>query len=259
MKNNHIRVKSEEEIERLAKGGFILRSVLEEVAALAKPGVTGKELDAEAERKLRAHGAAPAFKGYSPSGRPRDAFPATLCVSINSAVVHGIPNDTPFKEGDIVSLDIGCEYDGLFTDTAMTVSVGEPSKVARRLIEVTKQSLEAAVKVIKPGVKTGDIGAAVQAVAEKAGFGIVRDLVGHGVGYEIHESPNLPNYGTKGSGIEIPVGAVIAIEPMLVEGDEEVEVAEDNWTVLTKDRKLAAHEEYTMAVTKDGVRVLTKI
>jgi len=255
----HIRVKTFDEIERLANGGAILREVLEQVAGMAKPGVTGKELDAEAERRLLAKGAKPAFKGYSPSGDPKDAFPATLCISVNSAVVHGIPNDTPFKEGDLVSFDIGCEYDGLYTDTATTVSIGNVSETTRRLIEVTKESLEAAVKVVKPGVRTGDIGAAVQAVAEKAGFGIVRDLVGHGVGYEIHEFPNLPNYGRKGEGIEIPLGLLIAIEPMLVEGSYEIEVADDNWTVLTKDRKLAAHEEYTMAVVPDGVRVLTKI
>jgi methionyl aminopeptidase len=250
--------KSPEEIERLARGGAILRGVLEEVAALVKPGVTGAYLDAEAERRLRRRRAEPSFKGYSTSGRPNDAFPAALCVSVNSAVVHGLPTDVPFQEGDIVGLDLGCRFEELYTDTAMTVPVGKISREAKRLLTITRRALTAAVALVRPGVTTGDIGATVQKIVEKAGFSVVRDLVGHGVGYDVHEEPNIPNFGKPGGGVALLEGAVIAIEPMVVVGQHQVEVAPDGWTVVVKDRTLAAHEELTVAVTSDGVRVLTK-
>jgi len=252
-----IRLKTTEEIERMAVGGRILRTVLEEVAVMVKPGITGIELDRLAEKKLLAQGAQPAFKNYSPSGEAVDAFPATLCVSANSAVVHGIPDDEPLEEGDIVSLDIGCLYDGLYTDTAMTVGVGKISLEAKRLIATTRQSLQAAIDVLKPNVTTGEIGGAVQKVAERAGYSLVRELVGHGVGFALHEAPNVPNYGKKRQGVVLPIGTVIAIEPMVNMGKKEIVTANDGWTVLTEDGEMSAHEEVTVAITKDGARVLT--
>ena len=257
MNKLEIRLKTTQEIERMAKGGKILRTVLEEVARMVKPGITGIELDQAAEKKLLENGAQPAFKNYSPSGELADAFPATLCVSVNSAVVHGIPNDEPLEEGDIVSLDIGCLYDGLYTDTATTVGVGKISPSAKRLIAVTKQSLQAGIDVVKPNVTTGEIGGAVQKVAESAGYSLVRELVGHGVGFAVHEAPNVPNFGRKGQGVSLPIGTVIAIEPMLNMGKKEIVTANDGWTVLTEDGEMSAHEEVTVAVTRDGVRVLT--
>ncbi|MDO8511901.1 MAG: type I methionyl aminopeptidase [bacterium] len=257
MNKLEIKLKTTEEIERMAKGGKILRTVLEEVAGMVKPGITGIELDQTAEKKLLEKGAQPAFKNYSPSGEAVEAFPATLCVSVNSAVVHGIPNDQPLEEGDIVSLDIGCLYDGLYTDTAMTVGVGKISSASKSLIATTKQSLQAAIDVVKPNVTTGEIGASVQKVAEKAGYSVVREMVGHGVGFALHEAPNVPNYGRKGQGVSLPIGTVIAIEPMVNMGKKEIVTADDGWTVLTEDGKFSAHEEVTVAITKDGTRVLT--
>jgi methionyl aminopeptidase len=252
-----IKLKTAEEIERMAKGGKILRTVLEEVAAMVKPGITGVELNLAAEEKLLAQGAQPAFKNYSPSGNPKDAFPATLCVSPNSTVVHGIPDDQPLQEGDIVSLDIGCLYDGLYTDTATTVGVGKISPEAKRLIATTKQSLQAAIDVVRPGVTTGEIGQAVQKLAERAGYSLVRELVGHGVGFAVHEAPNVPNYGKKGQGVALPIGTVIAIEPMVNAGKKEIVTADDGWAVLTEDGEYSAHEEVTVAVVEGGARVLT--
>lgn len=257
MKETKINFKSLSEIERMAKGGKILRTVLEEVAASVKPGITGIELDRLAEKKLLENGAKPAFKNYSPSGDPKEAFPAALCVSVNSAVVHGIPNNQPLEEGDIVGLDIGCLFDGLYTDTATTVGVGKISVEAKKLISVTRQALQAAVNIVRPNVTTGEIGETVQKIAERAGYSLVRELVGHGVGFAIHEAPNVPNYGKKGMGVELPVGTVIAIEPMVNMGKKEIITANDGWTVLTEDGSLSAHEEVTVAVTEDGVRVLT--
>ena len=247
--------KSPEEVERLARGGAILRRVLEEVALLARPGATGKQLDEEAEKRLRAHGAVPSFLGYVSSGER--AFPASLCVSVNSAIVHGVPTDQPFAEGDVVGLDLGCRFEGLYTDTATTIAIGEVTPGAERLLAVTKKALAEAIAIVHPGVKTGDIGATVQAIVEKEGFSVVRDLVGHGVGYEVHEEPSIPNFGKRGEGIALPEGAVIAIEPMVVAGKHQVEVAPDGWTVVAKDGTLTAHEEHTVAVTKEGARVLT--
>jgi methionyl aminopeptidase len=259
MNKINFKLKSADEIETLARGGAILREVLEKVALMVKPGVTGIELDTVAEKMLRDRNAEPAFKGYSSSGDPKDAFPATLCISPNSAVVHGIPNNQPFEEGDIVSLDIGCRFEGMYTDTAMTATVGKVSSEAKRLISVTKQALQAGVDAVRPGVKTGNIGAAIQKVAEREGFSIVRELVGHGVGFAVHEAPAVPNYGTKGSGVALPIGTVIAIEPMLNLGKKEIITANDGWTVLTEDGAISAHEELTVAVVEGGVRVLTRV
>lgn len=252
-----LRLKTPEDIEILAEGGRILRTVLEDVAALVRPGITGKELDTKAEAALHMHGANPSFKGYNPSGRRSNAFPASLCVSINSAVVHGIPDATPFQEGDVIGLDIGCVYKGLYTDTAMTVVAGSPSRDARLLIEVTRNALAAGIDAVRPENTVGDIGAAIQSVVEHAGLSVVRDLVGHGVGYAVHEEPSVPNVGKPGRGTVLREGMVIALEPMVTKGDYAVTVASDGWTVITTNGKQAAHEEHTVAVVSGGSRVLT--
>lgn len=250
-------LKSPQEIELLTRGGALLRRVLEEVAALAQPGTTGAQLDREAERRLRAAGAEPSFKGYAGEyGKP---FPAALCVSVNNAIVHGVPTEEPLHEGDVVGLDLGCIYKGLYTDTAMTVIVGRGLPVAVRLITVTRQALAAGIAAVRPGSTTGDIGAAIQRVIESAGFSVVRDLTGHGVGYAVHEDPRVPNYGHPGEGTTLAEDLVIAIEPMVIAGkDDSVRIAEDGWTVLAADAALTAHEEHTIAVTKDGARILTQ-
>lgn len=257
MSSRSVQPKSPEEIERLARGGVILRTVLEEVAALARPGVTGNELDAEAERRLRAAGAEPSFKGYQ--GSDGKAFPASLCVSVNNAIVHGLPTDVPLREGDLVGLDLGCRHEGLFTDTAMTVSVGSGTAEAEKLIAVTRAALEAGIAAVRSGATIGDIGAAVQRVVEESGFAVVRDLTGHGVGYAVHEAPRVPNYGRPGDGVKLVEGMVLAIEPMVIAGkNPAVRVADDNWTVLAADPVLTAHEEHTIVVTANGARILTK-
>lgn len=258
MTKRPLSTKSPEEIERLARGGAILRGVLAHVAKRVKSGVTGAELDREAERRLRAQGAEPSFKGYSPTGDPTTAYPFALCISVNSAVVHGLPTETPFREGDIVGLDLGCKFEGLYTDTATTVGVGDVSPEAKKLLDVTRKALHAAIGVVKPGVTTGDIGATVQELVERAGFSVVRDLVGHGVGYDIHEEPNVPNFGKRGEGVALAEGVVIAIEPMVVAGKHHIEIAPDGWTVVARDGTLAAHEEHTVAITKKGVQILTQ-
>ncbi len=257
MKQTLARVKTPEEIERLARGGVILRRVLEDLVGLVRPGMTGADLATEAERRLRSQGAEPSFKGYSPTGRLEDAFPSALCVSVNSAVVHGIPTRTPLRDGDIVGLDLGCRYEGLYTDTATTVPVGNIGPEAARLIAMTRGALAAALAIVRAGVRTGDIGAVVQRTVEQAGFAVVRDLVGHGVGYDVHEEPSIPNFGKPGTGVALPAGMVIAIEPMVIAGKHHIEIAPDGWTVRSRDGTLAAHEEVTVVVNADGAHVLT--
>jgi methionyl aminopeptidase len=249
--------KTAAEIASLARGGAILRTVLEDLAALAKPGVTGSALNVEAEKRLRARGAEPSFLGYAPTGKPEDAFPASLCVSVNEAIVHGMPNDVPFRSGDIVGLDLGCVYEGFYTDTALTMGIGRVAPQAKKLIAVTRQALASAIAIVRPGIRTGDIGATVQELVEAEGFSLVRDLTGHGVGYAVHEDPRIPNFGRRGEGTLLEEGMVIAIEPMVFVGKHEIEVAADGWTIVSKDRTLGAHEEHTVAITNTGARVLT--
>ncbi|TSC73003.1 MAG: methionyl aminopeptidase [Parcubacteria group bacterium Gr01-1014_38] len=259
-----LKPKSPEDIERLARGGAILRTVLEEVAALARPGITGKELDAEAERRLRAAGAEPSFKGYA--GGDGKAFPASLCVSVNSAVVHGLPTDEPLKHGDVVGLDLGCRYEGLFTDTAMTIFVGDEhdrekkNPIAHALIRATRRALQAGIQAARTGATTGDIGYAIGHLVEQIyGFSVVRDFTGHGVGYAVHEAPRVPNSGRPGEGAKLVEGLVLAIEPMVIASkNHAVRIAKDGWTVLAADPVLAAHEEHTVAVTAQGSRILTR-
>lgn len=247
--------KTPEEIAIIGEGGKILRDILHRAAELAKPGVSTAEINDFAEKEIIKAGGRPSFIGY---GSRKNPFPSGLCTSINDAVVHGVPSkEDILQEGDIVGLDIGMEYKKLFTDTAITVGVGQISDVAQRIIDVTKASLDNALKQVKPGNRIGDIGHAIQTTAEGAGFSVVRDLVGHGVGYEVHEDPAVPCYGKPGKGIELVENMVLAIEPMVCQHKPKIFFDTDGWTIRTHDSGLAAHFEHTIAVTKNGVKILT--
>jgi methionyl aminopeptidase len=249
-------VKTAAEIAAMRAGGKILAQALEAVVAAVRPGVTTAELDQVAEAKLTSLGATPSFLNYGAElGNP---FPATLCTSVNNAVVHGIPqNKTPLAEGDIVGLDIGCWYQGFCTDMAVTVPVGKVSPEAQKLIAVTAKALSLGLAEVKAGVRVGNVGAAVQAYVEANGFSVVRQLVGHGVGRAVHEDPQVPNFGRRGSGAELKAGMTIAVEPMVNQGGVEVETLDDGWTVVTADGSLSAHFEHTVLVTTKGCDILT--
>lgn len=253
-----IRLKSEKEIETMREGGRRHASILREVAAAAVPGVSTKALDILARKLIKDGGDKAAFLNYTPEGVSYP-YPAALCVSINDEVVHGIPNkDVLLEEGDIVSLDLGLVHKGLITDGAITVPVGKVSKEASALMNATREALERAVKAAKVGNTTGDIGHAVESFVKPLGYGIVKILSGHGVGYEVHEDPYIPNYGKAGSGEKLVAGMVIAIEPMLNIGSGEVCVTDDEYTYITDDATLSAHFEHTVAITEAGPVVLTK-
>ncbi len=248
-------IKTEEEIEIIAQGGRLLHDILEKTAALVKPGVSTWDLNEFAEQQIYSIGGRPSFKNYGAKNNP---FPAGLCTSVNDEVVHGIPSKhIILKSGDIVGLDIGMEYKKLYTDHAVTVGVGDFSDKAKKIMDATKKSLNMAIKEVRPGATTGDIGFAIQSTARAAGFDVVRDLVGHGVGYDVHEDPMVPCYGKKGTGDVLKEGMVIAIEPMLCEGEHFLTVDPDQWTIRTADGKLSAHFEHTVAITKSGSRILT--
>jgi methionyl aminopeptidase len=215
-----------------------------------RPGMATEELDSLAERGIRERGGLPTFKGYH-------GFPGSVCLSVNDEVVHGIPGSRVLRDGDLLSIDIGTTLDGYVSDSAVTVAVGNISKSARRLLEVTQECLMIGIAQMQCGNRVGDIGAAVQAYAEGRGYGVVRELVGHGVGRAMHEEPQVPNYGTPGTGAELRPGLVLAVEPMITAGSPEVHILKDGWTVVTADGKLAAHFEHTIAVTQDGPKILT--
>jgi methionyl aminopeptidase len=250
--------KDPKEIEILRKGGKILATVLNMVAEKVKPGISAAELDALAEKEILAMGGKPAFKGYrSQLGDP--AFPATLCVSVNNEIVHGIPyKEKILKEGDIVGLDLGVEYQGLFTDSAITVAVGKITQPHQNLIDTAAHCLDEALKAVKPGMFTGDVGFAIESVAKENNFQVVRELVGHGVGKAVHEGPEVPCYGKKGTGTKLVEGMVLAVEPMVVEGGWKISFAADNWTITTEDGGWAAHKEHTILVTREGCEILTQ-
>jgi len=247
-----ISLKTPDEIETIARAGAIIAELYSVLPAEAVPGRSTAELDRFAERFIRDHdGAEPAFKGLY-------GFPATLCTSVNHEVVHGIPSDRRrLADGDIVSIDCGVKLDGFFADAAVTLPVGDVSAEVTRLLEVTREALDQGITEAAPGRRLGDIGAAIQEVAERAGYGIVRDLVGHGIGRSPHEEPQVPNYGRRGRGMPLEEGLVLAIEPMLNLGTANVRTLSDRWTVVTGDRRASAHFEHTVAVTADGPRVLT--
>jgi methionyl aminopeptidase len=243
-------LKSPTEVDVMDQANRLVHRALREVKGAAAPGVTTHELDVLAEELILAEGGTPAFKGYR-------GYPATLCTSVNDVIVHGIPSrDARLEEGDLVSIDCGVLYDGFFGDAAITFAIGEVRPVAGRLIEVTRKCLEDAVETVAPGNRLGDIGAAVQSRAEDAGFGVVRDFVGHGIGRSLHEDPQIPNYGSPGHGHAMKPGLVIAIEPMITESSWRVRIDNDGWTARTEDGKLAAHFEFSVAVTAAGHRVL---
>ncbi len=222
-----------------------------------KSGVTTKELNRIAEALIVSVGGIPSFKGYNAFGA-RTAYPASLCTSVNEEVVHGIPSEKRvLKEGDIIGLDIGMKYTDLYTDMAVTVGVGHIDAVSQKLIDVTRKALAIGIAEIRVGACVGDIGNVIQTYAESNGFGVVRELVGHGVGHAVHEEPEIPNFGKKGQGLKLEEGMVLALEPMLTAGKHQVLLAKDDWTWKTKDGSRSAHFEHTVVVTKDGVRVLT--
>ncbi len=241
-----------QEIDLVATGGKILHDILYQVGSQVKPGVTGIELNILAEKLIIAAGAQPAFKGY---GQP--PYPNALCVSINDCVVHGIATNQPLVDGDIVSLDLGLVYQGFYTDMAITVPVGSISTAAQKLIAVTQEALKQGLAVIRPGVKTGAVGQAIQSYVESQGFAVVREFTGHGVGRTVHQEPSVPNYGKITVGVELTEGMILAIEPMVTTGDWHIEIAANHWDVHTIDHSLAAHWEQTIAVTADGCRILT--
>lgn len=244
---------SPKEVEALRRSGEILARSMQKVIRSLQPGVSAAELDRCAEVSIRSMGGVPSFKGYR-------GYPASLCVSRNDEVVHGIPRpSTILAVGDIVGLDLGASYHGIHTDMATTIAVGRSSVRARQLLEVTRSAIAAALAAVKPKAWTGDIGAAVQGLVERAGFGVVRDLVGHGVGRSIHEEPSIPNFGEPGTGTELKPGMALAIEPMVTMGDYAVSTDDDGWTVRTRDGSLAAHEERTVLVTEGGYELLTPL
>ena len=245
-------VKRPEEIEIMHEGGKILAAVLQEVATMARPGITTLELDTGAAALILKRGAKPAFKGY-------ENFPFSLCASVNDVIVHGFPSEYQLKEGDIVGLDLGVLYKGYNTDMAVTVAVGNISFEAKRLLEVTKKALKLGIKKARAGVTTGDIGNTIQRFVEDQGFGVVRDLCGHGIGKEVHEDPKVPNYGQRHKGTELKEGMVICIEPMVTMGSYQLKKAKDGYGFATKDGSLAAHFEHTIAITKEGCKVLTQV
>jgi methionyl aminopeptidase len=251
-----IRLKSQQDIEKLAEGGKILGEVLDMLADQVKAGKTSRELDALAQKLIAERGCIPSFLNYAPGGYA--PFPAALCVSVNDVVVHGLPNDELLVPGDLVGLDLGLIYQKkYFLDSARSVGVGIINKSTQKLLKVTERSLGQGIEMAQIGNRIGDISHAVQEYAESNGFEVVRQLVGHGVGFAVHESPQVPNFGQAGTGEWLKEGLVIAIEPMVSIGDPDVETGEDGWSVRVKTGNLTAHFEHTVAITKDGPRILT--
>jgi methionyl aminopeptidase len=246
-----INLYTEKEISIMAEGGKILNKIIHETAKHAKVGVTTKYLDKVAEDLIFRYDAEPAFKGFN-------SYPSALCASVNEEIVHAIPSNRVLKNGDLLTLDLGIKYKNYCTDMAITIGIGKIDKKFQKLMDVTEKSLELGIKQCKPGNRLGDIGFAIQNYVERNGFNVIRDLVGHGIGKKVHEEPEVLNYGNKGEGIVLKPGMVIAIEPMNIIGDWEVERAKNGFAFLSKDRSISAHFEHTVAITKKGCRVLTQ-
>ena len=250
--------KSAAELETMREGGRITAACLAMLAENVRAGVSTGELDRLAEEFIRSHGGKPEFKGY-PGGTGASPFPASICASPNTMIVHGIPGSYRLKAGDIISLDVGVRYEGFVTDSATTVVVGRVPEKTEGLLRTTRQCLLAATEQVRAGKRLGDIGYAIQSIAESRGYGVVRDLVSHGVGRKMHEDPQIPNYGRPGAGPRLLPGMSFAIEPMITLGDYEIRLSEwDGWSIYTADNSLAAHYEHTIAVTEDGPWVLTR-
>ncbi|MCB6615127.1 type I methionyl aminopeptidase [Ruminococcus sp. 210702-SL.1.03] len=246
-----ISVKSPKEIEKMRKAGLITGGALVAAGEAIHAGMTTKELDTVVRKYITSHGAKPSFLGYG-------GFPGSACISINDVVIHGIPGPQVIKDGDIVSVDVGAYIGGFHGDSCKTFAVGEVSEEAKALMKSTEESLYLAISMVKPGVRLGDLGAAIQKYNEDNGYGVVREFVGHGVGRDLHEDPEVPNFGKAGHGVRLQAGMVIAIEPMITEGSPKVKVMGDGWTTKTADGKLSAHFEHTIAVTETGCMILTK-
>ncbi|HWP57144.1 MAG TPA: type I methionyl aminopeptidase [Candidatus Acidoferrales bacterium] len=249
-------LKSQREIEIMRRANMIVAEILAELKEKIAPGVTTLELDALAEELAHRKKARPAFKGYVVAGR---VYPYSLCTSVNEEVVHGMPSERALKPGDIIGIDFGVVYEGFYGDAALTVAVGPVSPQAQRLMEVTEQSLYRGIEQIGDGKRLGEVSSAIQKFVEGSGFSVVREFVGHGIGKNLHEEPPVPNYGEPYLGPRLRAGMVLAIEPMVTAGRPEVEVKEDGWTAVTRDQSLAAHFEHSVAVTKDGPYILSKI
>jgi methionyl aminopeptidase len=245
-------LKSPEEIEKLRNSNRIVAEVLRDIVDRVKPGITTSELDRLSGELAKKKGAKPAFKGYR-------GYPYALCTSINAEVVHGMPSERRLKDGDIISIDFGVDYKGYYGDAAVTVPVGAVSDNALRLMKVTEESLYKAIEAARVGNRLGDISVAVQSHVEAAGYAVVRDFVGHGIGRMLHEEPQVPNYGVRGRGIELKAGMVLAIEPMVNEGTYKVRILPNGWTVVTQDGKLSAHFEHSVAITENGPLILSQL
>ena len=248
-------LKTEDEIELMRAANLLVGDTLAEIAKIIKPGVTTAQLNSVAEEYIRDHGAVPTFLGFpNPYGGP---FPASICTSVNDVVVHGVPNDTPLVDGDIVSVDCGTLLNGFNGDSCYTFCVGEVSDEVKALLQTTKESLYKGIEAALPGKRIGDIGASIQEHCSKAGYGIVREFIGHGIGKEMHEDPQVPNYGRRGNGPMIKNGLCIAIEPMITMGDPAVYMMPDRWTIKTRDGKVAAHYEHTIAIHNGKFDILS--
>jgi methionyl aminopeptidase len=242
--------KTPEEIEAMAAAGDIVAGCLAMLKGMCRPGVTTKDLDRAGDKLIRARGGEPAFLGYR-------GFPASICTSPNSMVVHGIPGEFELSAGDLISIDVGVEYEGWVADAALTVALRPVSPVAGRLLKATRESLEAAVGQCRPGNRLGDVSHAVQERVEEEGFSVIRSLVGHGIGRQMHEDPQVPNFGAPGRGVQLEEGMVFCVEPMVCVGGPAVRMGDDNWAIYSEDGSLTAHFEHTIAVTADGPRILT--
>lgn len=255
-----ITIKTKEDIQTLREGGKRHAEILSTLKAMVKPGVTARELDETALKLILEGGDTPAFLNYKPRGARRP-FPASLCVSINDEIVHGIPNETDkvLKEGDVVTLDLGLVHKGLITDSAITVPVGEISPELKNLLNATERALYSGIKAAKGGARVGDIGMAIEVIGVAEGYGVIEELSGHGVGYDVHEDPYIPNYGEAGKGEVLKPGMVIAIEPMFNLGSRHVTLDSDGWTYRTRDGSVSAHFEHTILITKGDPEIFTKI
>jgi methionyl aminopeptidase len=246
-----VTLKNQREVATMAEGGHILAEILKKIAAAAQPGTQTVELDALANDLCQQHKAQPAFLGYQ-------GYPATLCTSLNSTIVHGIPGNDTLEKGDVLGLDMGIKYKGFYTDMAMTIGIGAIAKNETKLINATREALDRAIAFIKPGVTLGDVGYLISQIASQYNLGVVRDLTGHGIGRHLQEEPSVPNYGVKGQGLTLKEGMTLAIEPMFVLGQPDVRTHRNNWSVLTTDNSIGAHFEHTVVVTKTGTQILTR-
>ncbi|MDQ0340208.1 methionyl aminopeptidase [Caldalkalibacillus uzonensis] len=244
--------KSKQELELMKEAGRIVAFVHQALKKVIEPGITTKELDALAEKVIRAHGATPSFKGYG-------GFPGSICTSVNEELVHGIPSERKLKDGDIISIDVGANFKGYHGDSAWTYPVGSISEGDKRLLRVTEESLYKGLAEAKPGARLSNISHAIQTYVEAAGFSIVREYVGHGIGTKLHEDPQIPNFGPPNRGPRLKPGMVLAIEPMVNAGTRHVHTLDDNWTVVTDDKQNCAHFEHTIAITETGYEILTKL